>query len=202
MRRLWILALLAAPTVACTSHKQGASDAAATEQDGDNSDGNGADGNQQGGDQDSNQQGDSGSSGGNDQQGSGDKGTGGQGSGDKKSKDPRAAMRFPQPVVVGTLVGRRLIEPEESQPVLGHVRGLVHNKDGDDQLVVETGGHLGIGTRLVVVDADSVALLGKQVALIDVNPDDFGKLPTYRSGSLPLVDPRGMIRLGVVKPFH
>lgn len=209
MRRLWIIALLAAcASVACTSHQDGGNDMAAAQQGGGNdSDGNGSDGNQQGDDQGSDQQGDNQQggdegSGDNSQQGADGKDSGDKGSGDKKPKDPRAAMRFPQPVVVGTLTGRRLIGPEESQPVLGHVRGMVRNKDGGNQLVVETGGHLGIGTRLVVVDADSVALLNKQVALIDVDPDDFRKLPAYRSGSLPSLNPGETIRLGVVKPFH
>lgn len=137
----------------------------------------------------------------------GDMGSGQQGGDDQKDKpkDPRAQSRYPQPVSVGALAGRRLIEPEESQHVLGRVTGMVRDRSGGDRLVIETGGRfgwLGVGTRLVTVAADDVALLGTQVALTDVEPDDFRKLPSYRAGSLPSVNPRETIRMGIVKPFH
>lgn len=124
---------------------------------------------------------------------------------DDKPTSPRAETRFPQPVRAGALAGRRLLEPEESQHVLGWIKGVVRDKDGDNRLVVETGGRLawlGIGTRLVVVSADDAALLGEYVVLVDVDADDFRALPTYRPGSLVTVNPGETIRMGVVKPFH
>ncbi len=42
----------------------------------------------------------------------------------------RGRARFPQPVRVGDLAGRLLLQPEESQPVLGRVTGLVRRGDG------------------------------------------------------------------------
>lgn len=124
---------------------------------------------------------------------------------EKKMESPRAQARFPQAVQVGVLPGRRLIEPEESQHVLGRVKGVVQAKDGSNQLVIETGGPLswiGIGTRLVLVKTDDCALLGEYVVLADVDPSDFHHLPTYQTGSLPVVQPNTIIRMGIVKPFH
>ena len=43
-----------------------------------------------------------------------------------------AAMRFPQPVRVGDLLGRDVLRPVESQDVLGHVREVV--RDGQGQI--------------------------------------------------------------------
>ena len=141
------------------------------------------------------------------QQGGDDKGSKQDGGDDQKSKpkDPRAETRYPQRVTAGALRGRRLIEPEESQHVLGRIEGIVRDKNGDNQLVIDTGGWLsglGIGKRLVTVAMGDAALLGRQVALIDLDPDKFEQLPTYRVGSMPAINPRETIRMGIVKPFH
>ncbi len=86
-----------------------------------------------------------------------------KGGGKDAPKDPRAEIRFPQPVRVGDLRGRSLIVSMESQHLLGWVKGVVRRADGDMELVVETGDLLsrfGMGTRDVVVPTDAVALLG------------------------------------------
>lgn len=121
------------------------------------------------------------------------------------SNSARAQARYPQQVRVAALQGRRLIEPEESQPILGRVKSIVRGTNGA-MLVIETGGSFawtGLERRReVVVAAADCALLGQWVVLADVDPDDFAKLPTYRSGSLPTVDPNSHILMGIVKPFH
>ncbi|WP_157134771.1 hypothetical protein [Sphingomonas sp. PAMC 26605] len=123
----------------------------------------------------------------------------------EKPRDPRAENRFAQSVRVGDLPGRRLLAPEESQHILGWVDGVVKGPDGDAQLVVEIGGALarfGIGTRLVLVSVGDVALLGEHVALMDVDPEDLQKLPTYKPGSQAALPANATIKIGIVKPFH
>ena len=122
--------------------------------------------------------------------------------GDKTPKDPRAKTRYPQPVLAGALAGRWLIAPEESQPVLGTVEGVVRDPKDGEQLVVRTGGVAGVKARLVLVSADEAALLNQKVALVDEDVDDFRKSPAYKDGSLPPVKPQETIRMGIVKPFH
>jgi hypothetical protein len=50
------------------------------------------------------------------------------------------AMRFPQPVRVGDLIDREVLRPVESQDVLGRVRRLVRDRDGQVMVVVDFGG--------------------------------------------------------------
>jgi hypothetical protein len=48
-----------------------------------------------------------------------------------------AAQRFPQPVRVGDLIDRYVLEPVESQPILGRVRAVVKEPDGTIAVVMD-----------------------------------------------------------------
>lgn len=111
-----------------------------------------------------------------------------------------AAKRYPQPVSVGDVVGRTVLEPVEAQPVLGRVRAVVRRPDGALALVVSEGGLLGVGTRTVAVPLHATALLGEYVALMDLTPEQLHALPTaVPEAALPSDT---MIRMGLVRPFH
>ena len=56
-----------------------------------------------------------------------------------------AAMRFPQPVRVGDLLHRDVLQPVESQDVLGRVRQVVRDGEGTIKVVIDFGGFLGFG---------------------------------------------------------
>lgn len=113
----------------------------------------------------------------------------------------RAARRFPQPVRVGDLVGRRLIEPDPRQAVLGRVADVVRGPDGAVALVVALGGWWRLGQRSVAVPIDAVALLGEHVALLDLSPDDLRGLPGFvGAGGAIARDER--LRVGLARPFH
>jgi len=71
-----------------------------------------------------------------------------------------AAMRFPQPVRVGDLIGRQVLRPVESQDVLGRVRLVVRDKNGQIMVVIDFGGFLGFATRPIAVPVDATVLLG------------------------------------------
>ncbi|BAR47162.1 MULTISPECIES: hypothetical protein [Methylobacterium] len=109
----------------------------------------------------------------------------------------KAARRFPQPIRAGDLVGRRLLEPEERQAVLGRVRGAVRRADGGVDLTVETGWFSG---RAVLVPTEAVGLLGEHVALLDLTPEQLQTLP--EAGPAAAIPPDETIRVGLVKPFH
>ena len=127
----------------------------------------------------------------------------------------RAADRSPQPVRAGDLPGRFLLQPEESQPVLGRVTGLVRRNDGGTDVVVRLDGTLGLdwlglrsvawsgfGPRLVAVPVEAVALLGEYVALMGLTPERLQALPTFAPGSATEIPPDGTLRIGIVRPFH
>jgi hypothetical protein len=77
-----------------------------------------------------------------------------------------AAMRFPQPVRVGDLLRRDVIQPVESQNFLGTVQQIVRDPDGTLAAVINLGGFLGFGSRPVSVPVDALVLLG-QVLEVD-----------------------------------
>ncbi len=127
----------------------------------------------------------------------------------------RAADRFPQPVRAGDLPGRFLLQPEESQPVLGRVTGLVRRDDGGAALIVRLDGVLGLNrlglqpvawsgveSRLVAVPVEAVALLGEYVALMGLTPERLRALPTFVAGSAAAIPPDETLRIGIVRPFH
>ena len=81
-----------------------------------------------------------------------------------------AARRFPQPVNVGSLIGRSVLQPLSSRPVLGHVAQVVRSDDdivrsagGVVQVVMSYGGLFGIGSRLIAVPVDAMVLLGDEM---------------------------------------
>lgn len=114
----------------------------------------------------------------------------------------REARRFPQPVRVGDLVDRRVLEPKESQPVLGRVTGLVRGPDGAASVVVSLDRWFGLRGRSVAVPVTAVALLGEHVALVDLTPDQLRALPDIDTASLRGIPAEDTIRIGLARPFH
>src|SRR5271170_5276597 len=77
-----------------------------------------------------------------------------------------AAMRFPQSVRVGDLLGRQVLRPVESQDVLGRVRRVVRDANGQILVVVDFGGFLGFGSRPIAVPVDAMVLLGQDMEIV------------------------------------
>jgi hypothetical protein len=113
-----------------------------------------------------------------------------------------SAMRFPQPVQVGTLIGRDVRQPVESQRSLGHVRDVVRLPGGEIAMVIEYGGVLGVGGRQIALPIDSMVLLGDVVEPVMDTPHQLAQLPRFDpAGSRPL--PRDAeIKIGLAKPSH
>ena len=120
-----------------------------------------------------------------------------------------AAKRFPQPVRVGTLIGRTVLEPLESQPVLGYVRQIVRLGDGTIEAVVayggllgRFGGVLGIGSRPIAVPIDAMALAGQYMEIVDFKPSQLRSFPTFGGDGATSIAPDAVIRVGLARPSH
>ena len=112
------------------------------------------------------------------------------------------AMRFPQPVRVGDLLGREVLRPVESQDVLGRVRGLVRDRDGQIMVVVDFGGFLGFGARPIAVPVDAMVLLGQDMEIVAFTPEQLRQFPTFSPSGTTEVANDTIIKVGLAKPSH
>ena len=113
-----------------------------------------------------------------------------------------AAMRFPQPVRVGDLLGREVLRPVESQDILGRVRGLVRDRDGRIMVVVDFGGFLGFGARPIAVPVDAMVLLGQDMEIVAFTPEQLRQFPTFSPSGTTEVANDTIIKVGLAKPSH
>ncbi len=113
-----------------------------------------------------------------------------------------AAMRFPQPVRVGDLLGREVLRPVESQDVLGRVRQVVRDRDGTVLVVMGFGGFLGFGSRPIAVPVDAMVLLGQDMEVVALTPEQLGRLPTFSPAGTTAVADDTVIKVGLAKPSH
>lgn len=113
-----------------------------------------------------------------------------------------AAMRFPQPVRVGDLLGRTVLRPVPSQDVLGRVREVVRDRDGRIMVVVDFGGFLGFGARLIAVPVDAMVLLGRDMEIVAFTAQQLRKFPTFSPSGTTKVAGDTVIKVGLAKPSH
>lgn len=113
-----------------------------------------------------------------------------------------AARRFPQPVRVGELLGRRVLQPIVSRPTLGRVRDVVRRADGTLDMVLDYGGLLGFFARPIAVPAEAMALLGQDMVAVGLTPEQLERLETFDSTGATPLPPDSVIRLGLTGPYH
>ena len=113
-----------------------------------------------------------------------------------------AARRFPQPVRVGDLIHRAVLQPLESRPILGHVLQVARFKNGTTMIVMTYGGILGLGARRIAVPSDAMVLLGNELEVLDFSPAQLSTFPSYQDGEgVPIADTE-FIRMGLAHPSH
>jgi PRC-barrel domain protein len=113
-----------------------------------------------------------------------------------------AAMRFPQPVRVGDLLGRDVLRPVESQDVLGRVRHVVRDDNGQIMVVIDFGGFLGFGSRPIAVPIDAMVLLGQDMEVVAFTPKQLRQFPTFSPSGTTDVSDNTIIKVGLAKPSH
>ncbi len=111
-------------------------------------------------------------------------------------------MRFPQPVRVGDLLGRSVLQPVESQAVLGTVRELIRGADGALAVVMDFGGFLGFGTRRIAVPVDAMVLVGDVMEVVAFTPAQLRAFATFDPAGTTPVPPDTVIKVGLAKPSH
>ena len=113
-----------------------------------------------------------------------------------------AAMRFPQSVRVGDLIGRDVLEPVVTRRRLGTVKQVVRTADGTAEMIVDYGGFLGFGARPIAIPVDAMVLLGAEVEVVAFKPDDLARFPTYADAAATPLAPDASLKVGLAKPSH
>jgi hypothetical protein len=111
-----------------------------------------------------------------------------------------AAKRFPQPVRVGDLIHRAVLEPVESRRILGHVEQVIR-LDSGPAIVMSYGGFLGVGSHKIAVPLDAMVLLGSEMEVLDFTPTQLDHFPTYKGGGAE-IGPDEVIHVGLAHPSH
>jgi hypothetical protein len=116
---------------------------------------------------------------------------------DEENLSPEEKMRrrFPQPVRVGDLIGLPLLDWDDS--TLGYVRHVVRTPEGKIQLIVNQGRLFGWGGRLVQVPIEAVAILARQLDLLDISVAEFRAAPAWSAATTQPIPSDDMIRIAL-----
>lgn len=113
-----------------------------------------------------------------------------------------AAMRFPQPVRVGDLPGRPVLQPVESQTVLGTVRSIVQDGAGQKLVVIDLRRWFGWTTRTIAVPVDAMVLVGDAVEIVAYTPEQLWMLAAFDASGSTSLAADATIKVGLAKPSH
>jgi PRC-barrel domain len=98
-----------------------------------------------------------------------------------ESLEAKMARRFPQKVKVGDLLGLPVLDDDNS--TLGHVQQVVRSPEGKIKLIVTYGRWFGWFGRPVAVPVEAVAILGKEIASLEMPPAEYEQTPTWMAGT-------------------
>jgi hypothetical protein len=116
---------------------------------------------------------------------------------DSMTPEERMNRRFPQPVRAGDLIGLRVLDDQDV--TIGLVRKVVRTPQGKILLLVSQGGWFGWGERLVAAPIEVVAIFGRQLASLDMEPREYASAPPWvESGGTPIPDSE-VIRIGLTR---
>ena len=111
------------------------------------------------------------------------------------SPEEKMRRRFPQPVRVGDLIGLPLLDWNDS--TIGYVRHVVRAPEGKIQLIVNQGRLFGWGGRLVQVPIEAVAILARQINLLDISLEEFRAAPAWSAAVTQPIAPDDTIRIAL-----
>ena len=114
--------------------------------------------------------------------------------------------RFPQPVRVGDLIGLPVLDWQDS--TIGYIHQVVRTPAGRIQLVVPYSSWLGWARtvcvlgwcrRPVAVPLETVAILARQVDLLDIGRDELDAAPTFEPSQAKAIDANETITIAITR---
>ncbi len=112
---------------------------------------------------------------------------------------PEAIMsrRFPQKLRVGDLIGLPMLD--DNDVTLGHVERVVRTPEGKIRLIVGYSKWFGWFGRPVAVPIEVVAILGRQIASLDMPPAEYAAAPTWTAGKDAAIPDNDTIRIAITR---
>ncbi|MBR0656840.1 PRC-barrel domain-containing protein [Plastoroseomonas arctica] len=110
--------------------------------------------------------------------------------------EQRMARRFPQAVRAGFLIGLPLLDVRDR--TLGRVEQVVRDGAGQVTLVVRRSGWFDAG-QPVGVPIETVAILARQIALLDIPRDAFLASPEWRDTGAARVAENETLRIAITR---
>lgn len=114
-----------------------------------------------------------------------------------QSPEAKMARRFPQKVRVGDLIGLPILD--DNDVTLGQVQRVVRTPEGKIRLVVSYSRWFGWFGRPVAVPIEVVAILGRQIASVDMQPAEYDKAPTWAEGRDQVIGQDEVIRIALTR---
>ena len=96
------------------------------------------------------------------------------------SPEARMQRRWPQPIRIGDLVGRPVVDDDDV--ILGHVQQVVRTSAGKVLLIVPYRRWYGWFARPVAVPIEAVVSIGRNTASVDMQPAAYASAPTWIEG--------------------
>jgi hypothetical protein len=95
--------------------------------------------------------------------------------------EQRMQTRFPQPVRVGDLIGRPVLD--DGARTLGTVRKIVRTDANKIEVIVDYDGFLGFGTRPVAVPIEVLGIAGRHLSSLDMPRSEYATAPTWQNAN-------------------
>ena len=113
------------------------------------------------------------------------------------SPEARMNRRFPQKVRVGDLIGLPVLD--DGDVTLGYVKEVVRTPEGKIKLIVSYSPWFGWFGRPVAVPIEVVAILGRQIASLDMPPKEYDAAPTWSAGKDTPIPDNDTIRIALTR---
>lgn len=113
------------------------------------------------------------------------------------SPEAKMSRRFPQKVRVADLIGLPMLD--DNDVTLGAVRQVVRTPDGKIQLIVSYSRWFGWFGRPVAVPIEAVAILARQIASLDMQPEEYEKAPTWSDANARPISDNEIIRIAITR---
>ncbi|MGB8525263.1 MAG: PRC-barrel domain-containing protein [Rhodoplanes sp.] len=113
------------------------------------------------------------------------------------SPEARMNRRFPQKVRVGDLIGLPVLDDDDV--TLGYVKEVVRTPEGKIKLIVSYSPWFGWFGRPVAVPIEVVAILGRQIASLDMPPKEYEAAPTWSAGKDKPIPDNDTIRIALTR---